>query len=165
MFQVLLAGSVSVVGSITASAVLLLILTNLLTRAENWLLRPPHGLKSLVSLIGVSIWLMVTMGVAILPWSLVFLWLEAVPDFESAVYFAAVTFTTVGYGDVVLVAGTRLLSGLCAANGLLMFGLFTAFLIEFVRRLRQAQRVSDPDGNPDYFETQGESASNRDTRL
>ncbi len=62
--------------------------------------------------------------------------------FEPARYFSVVSFTTLGFGDIVLAAEWRLLSGLSAANGLLVFGLSTAFLVEFLTRLRQAQSNS-----------------------
>jgi hypothetical protein len=41
-----------------------------------------------------------------------------------------VSFTTVGYGDVVLEPGWRLLAGMTSTHGLLIFGIFTAFLVE-----------------------------------
>jgi voltage-gated potassium channel Kch len=31
-----------------------------------------------------------------------YLWSDAIPDLASALYFSAVTYTTTGYGDVVL---------------------------------------------------------------
>jgi hypothetical protein len=46
-----------------------------------------------------------------------------------------VSFTTLGFGDVTLPHDWRLLSGIIAANGLILFGLNTAFLIEILNRL------------------------------
>ena len=46
-----------------------------------------------------------------------------------------VSFTTVGYGDVVAKHGWRILSSFVAVNGLLAFGVFTAVLIEIIRGL------------------------------
>jgi hypothetical protein len=57
------------------------------------------------------------------------------PTLEEAVYFSMVSFTTVGYGDVVVDKGWRILSGFVAINGLLAFGIFTAVLIEVIRSL------------------------------
>jgi len=58
---------------------------------------------------------------------------------EPALYFSVVSFTTLGFGDVVLTPQWRLLPGMSAANGLLIFGLSTAFLVEFFTHLRKAQ--------------------------
>jgi CBS domain containing-hemolysin-like protein len=48
------------------------------------------------------------------------------------VYFSGVTFTSLGYGDVVLPRQVRLLAPLQAANGLMMFGISTALFIACV---------------------------------
>ncbi|MEM9736953.1 MAG: ion channel, partial [Pseudomonadota bacterium] len=52
-----------------------------------------------------------------------------------ALYFSVVAFTTLGFGDVLLPQEWRLLAGLSAANGLLIFGVSTAFLVEVFRRV------------------------------
>tara|TARA_R110000787_G_scaffold79781_3_gene174207 strand:+ start:538 stop:975 length:438 start_codon:yes stop_codon:yes gene_type:complete len=143
MLQNLIAASLAVFGAIAISTILIGLLAQVLTRMELWLCTPPFGVKTVISLAGVSAWLLVTMGLSVLPWSFAFLWIGAFPNLETAVYFTSVTYTTLGYGDVVLPLESRGLSGLCAANGLLMFGLFTAFLVEFLRRLRQAHQSAE----------------------
>jgi voltage-gated potassium channel Kch len=55
--------------------------------------------------------------------------LDLFDDAETALYFSGVTFTSLGYGDVVLPRPARLLAPLEAATGLLMFGIITAVLI------------------------------------
>ncbi|WP_245513499.1 MULTISPECIES: ion channel [unclassified Mesorhizobium] len=50
-------------------------------------------------------------------------------------YFSGVTFTSLGYGDVVLVGRMRLLAPLQAANGLMMFGVTTALFIAAVQHV------------------------------
>lgn len=42
--------------------------------------------------------------------------------FADLVYFSIITYTSVGYGDVVPLGGLRLISGVEALNGLLMIG-------------------------------------------
>lgn len=59
-------------------------------------------------------------------WALLYRVLGAFEDFETAMYFSGVTFTSLGYGDVVLDGPIRLLGPLQAANGLMMFGITTA---------------------------------------
>lgn len=60
----------------------------------------------------------------------------AVSDFETALYFSTVTFTTLGYGDVVLDSKWRLFGAIEGGNGLILFGWSTAFLLSVTSRLR-----------------------------
>ena len=60
----------------------------------------------------------------------------ALPDFETALYFSTTSFTTLGYGDVVLDRQWRLLGAIEGANGLLLFGWSTAFLFSVTSRMR-----------------------------
>lgn len=53
---------------------------------------------------------------------------------EKAVYFSFVTFTTLGYGDITLSEGWRLLSGIQALNGILLVGWSTALIFSVVQR-------------------------------
>ena len=66
-------------------------------------------------------------------WALVFLLTGEVTNIESALYFSTVTFTTVGYGDVILSEQWRLLGSIESANGMLLFGWSTAFIFEIMR--------------------------------
>ncbi len=56
---------------------------------------------------------------------------------EAALYFSFVTFTTLGYGDIILDEGWRLLSGVEALNGLLLLGWTTAMMFTVVQKLWQ----------------------------
>lgn len=47
--------------------------------------------------------------------------------FEDLVYFSTITYTSVGFGDVVPLGGLRLISGIEALNGLLMIGWSASF--------------------------------------
>ena len=57
---------------------------------------------------------------------------------EEALYFSFVTFTTLGYGDITLSDGWRLLSGIQALNGILLVGWTTALLFSVVQRMWRA---------------------------
>ena len=52
-------------------------------------------------------------------------WRGAMPDFTTAAYFSAVTYTTTGYGDLLLPEERRLVGGVEALTGILMCGLST----------------------------------------
>jgi hypothetical protein len=65
-----------------------------------------------------------------------YLALGALPDIETAIYFSTASFTTIGYGDVVLDRQWRLVGAIEGANGLLLFGWSTAFLFSVISRMR-----------------------------
>ena len=81
-------------------------------------------------------------------WAVAFLILGAISGLEPALYFSMVTYTTLGYGDVLLGEQWRLLSSFEAANGIMMFGWTTALVIAVVQRtyakeLQRAYRKED----------------------
>jgi len=74
----------------------------------------------------VEVWLYASLYLAI----------GALKDLETAVYFSTTSFTTIGYGDVVLSEQWRLVGAIEGANGLLLFGWSTAFLFSVISRMR-----------------------------
>ena len=84
---------------------------------------------------GVVILMFLASLMEVLVWAVTYLTLNAIQGFERALYFSMVTFTTLGYGDVVLAEQWRLLSSFEAANGIIMFGWTTAIVIAAVQRL------------------------------
>lgn len=106
---------------------------------RGWLLRPPHRPK-LMLVVFVSAFFalgIVTTGVWI--WAIAYRLLGVFDTMEASIYFSLVSFTTLGYGDILLTHQWRILGGMAAANGLLNFGLVTALLVEALRHLRISQ--------------------------
>jgi hypothetical protein len=94
----------------------------------------PHPWRAIFLQISIlMIVLMIGNIVQVAFWALLYSLLGAFEDFETAVYFSGVTFTSLGYGDVVLDGRMRLLAPLQAANGLMMFGITTALFIAAVQ--------------------------------
>lgn len=77
--------------------------------------------------------LMVGNVVQVVFWAWLYSALGAFSDFETAVYFSGVTFTSLGYGDVTLEGRVRQLAPLQAANGLMMYGITTALFFAIVQ--------------------------------
>jgi hypothetical protein len=69
-------------------------------------------------------------------WALVLWGAGAVHALEPALYFALVCFSTLGLGDITLGSDWRLLSAMIAANGFLMFGWATAYIVDLIRLTR-----------------------------
>lgn len=59
--------------------------------------------------------------------------------FEAALYFSTSSFTTVGYGEIVLHSRWRIVSAIQSANGFIMLGWSTVFLISVLSRLRSVE--------------------------
>jgi hypothetical protein len=69
-------------------------------------------------------------------YAILYFTIGAVPDFESALYFSTVAFSSLGYGDIVLSHEWRLVSAIEAVNGLILIGWSTAFLLSLMGKLR-----------------------------
>lgn len=110
-----------------------------LTLGHAWLTRPPHRAKLMLVLCATALWVLMQMTVAVWLWALTFLGLGVFGSLEESVYFALVTFTTLGFGDILLPVEWRLLGGMAALNGLLNIGLMTAAMVETLRQLRLQQ--------------------------
>lgn len=139
MLYQLFLGSVLILASILCGALAFLALETALTRLRPWTLRPPHTLKLTLVLLGAVTVILGVLTASVWIWALAFLWLGVFEALEPAIYFSIVAFTTLGFGDVILPEQWRILGGMTAANGLLTMGLFTALLVEVLRRVRTEQ--------------------------
>jgi hypothetical protein len=74
-------------------------------------------------------------------WALVYLVSDVFPALEPALYFSTVTYTTLGYGDLVVGPDWRILASIQAANGVIMFGWTTGIIIAAVQRLYGTTRA------------------------
>ncbi len=68
-------------------------------------------------------------------WALLFVFLGEFQDYATAFYHSSVNFTSLGYGDIVMSERWRLLGGIEAANGVLMFGLTASSLLAVMNNL------------------------------
>ena len=86
-------------------------------------------------LIQVAWWLVLLHLAEIAVWALFYWWQKCLPDAESSFYFSAVTYTTLGYGDVVLPKEWRAIGSVEGLTGILMCGLSTGFFFAVMSRL------------------------------
>jgi voltage-gated potassium channel len=72
------------------------------------------------------------------------------PDFETALYFSTTSYTTIGFGDVVLPRAWRMLGGIEGVTGVLLCGLSTAFVFAIVNAMFQMrlQRRNPTEPSP-----------------
>jgi len=116
MFLQILIGSIVVGLTIMVEAAFVSIASIVLSRKNDWIARGPDALKITFVLAAVVIWLLGAISVVIWIWAGLFLALGVFSALEPALYFSAVTFTTLGYGDIVVGSEWRLLTGIVAAN-------------------------------------------------
>jgi hypothetical protein len=69
-------------------------------------------------------------------------------DFETSLYFSLTSFTTIGYGDVLLPQRWRLLGAIEGISGVLLCGLSTAFIFAVMGamlqfRMQQQAKLSE----------------------
>ena len=84
-------------------------------------------------------WLVLLHLIEISIWGLFYLWRGLVTDVETAFYFSGVTYTTIGYGDVVLAKPWRLLGPIEGLMGVLMCGLSTGYFFVVASRIYQSR--------------------------
>lgn len=97
-------------------------------------------------LIRIAGWLILLHLIEISLWALLYAWRQAMPDLQAAFYFSAVTYTTTGYGDLVLPEAWRLVGGIEALTGILMCGWSTGFFFAVVNRMYRS-RQAETTGN------------------
>ncbi len=137
-------GSVVICLSIVVEGIFIMIATNTLQHLNKWLEKGRRAPKMALAIISITLWLLAAHSIAVWMWAFTYYWLGTFATLEPALYFSIVSFTTLGFGDIILPVETRLLSGLSAANGMIAFGLSTAFLVEVLIRIRKAHLAGGP---------------------
>ncbi len=112
------------------------------------IIRHTHIAENIVKKVCRPFWQAITAGMVVVAvflvqiihiwlWALLYIILGCAPlaNFSDALYFATVTYTTLGYGDIILEPSFRMLSGVEAANGFLLFGWTAAFIFEIISQL------------------------------
>lgn len=88
-------------------------------------------------------WLFLSICLQATLWALVYIAnpdITSLPDAKTAFYFSMVTYTSLGYGDIVLTGDWRAMSAIQAANGLIIFGWTTALIFAFIQMIQERRR-------------------------
>ncbi|MFZ1773833.1 MAG: ion channel [Rhizobiaceae bacterium] len=102
------------------------------THATGWMVARfrLHGRRSRIfAMVSVVYGIFAILTVEIWLWATCYILIGAFQDFPSALYFSTITFSTVGYGDLVPDVHWRLFAALEGVNGFLLIGWSTAYLI------------------------------------
>ena len=79
-------------------------------------------------------------------WAAFYRWWNLFPDYETSLYFSLTSYTTIGYGDVVLPEKWRLLGAIEGISGVLLCGLSTAYIFVVLISLFQFRTRQPGDG-------------------
>ena len=105
---------------------------------------PPTHFWPITGLLVAMIWFLLLLHVAeILVWGSFYLWWECLPDAEAAFYFSGVTYSSIGYGDLVLATPWRLLAPIEGLTGILMCGLSTGLFFAVVSHIHSGATHTD----------------------
>ena len=111
-----------------------------------WLARLRRVLESRSTYLRVALLLRLFMGIVLLHltqvglWAVVFWRAQELPNLETALYFSLASYTTIGFGDVVVGPRWRLLAGIEGLTGILLVGWSTAFVFAVVNRMYEHSR-------------------------
>jgi len=136
LFQIIF-GLLMTAVTIASGAIAIVLGSEQLRRNTDKLTGANHTIHHIVAVTYVASLLVVTMLINMTLWAIVLLGLGAFAEFETSLYFSMVSFTTLGFGDIILPDEWRLLAGFIAVDGFFLFGLNTAFVFEVLRRLRE----------------------------
>ncbi|MFM1945057.1 MAG: hypothetical protein RI897_4039 [Verrucomicrobiota bacterium] len=109
------------------------------TLAIRWLRQPHRRLDGFINLcllfITVAAGMVLCHLIEIGLWATLYKIQNAIPNLADAIYFSAVTYTTTGYGDLILPPGRRIIGAVEALTGILMCGWSTGFFFAVVSRI------------------------------
>ena len=100
-------------------------------------------LQAAVLMIRFSTLVIVLHFLQILLWSVFYRW-YCLPSWESSFYFSATSYSTVGYGDIVLPRVWRLLGPVESVTGVLMCGISVSCLFALATRLVERESGAPP---------------------
>jgi hypothetical protein len=107
---------------------------------RHWPTAAGAGARRQLVLGGLILIMLTTHMLEIVVWAITLLVTDAVLNFRDAFYYASITYTTLGYEDIVLPRAWRLLSPMMAMAGLFAFGWTTGVLVSIVAQ--STSRVS-----------------------
>jgi voltage-gated potassium channel len=88
-----------------------------------------------------TVWMLVLHLLQVLLWAAFYRW-RCLASWESCFYFSATSYSTVGYGDVVLPPGWRFLGPIESMVGVVLCGISVSVLFAIISRLIDAEAKS-----------------------
>ena len=106
-------------------------------------MREMSALRSAALVVRLAMAVVVLHGLEILLWATFYRW-RCLPSWDSAIYFSASSYSTLGCNDVSLPSTWRMLAPLESVIGVLMCGISASLLFAIVTRLINREERSSP---------------------
>lgn len=103
---------------------------------ENEKFKGPFSLLMGATILLVTVMLVVEAAL----WAGAYVLLGAIPDLKSALLYSLEAMTTFGHADVFLASHWRMMGALEALNGVILFGLSTAYLFSLIQGVYEQQK-------------------------
>lgn len=132
MFNQLLLGAFIITLTIVVQVVILGTLANFFSWIKKLFATGYRAINNILVMVVSVLWLVLGITINTWIWAVTLLWIGEFHDIETALYYSITSFTTLGYGDLILTEQWRIFGALSAVNGLIVFGLNTAFLVELM---------------------------------
>ena len=102
-------------------------------------------MRQFVTILGAAFGLFALHTVEIWLYAALYVVVHALHNFDDSLYFSTTTYTTLGYGDVILTKKWRLVGAIESANGIILLGWSTAFFVSVINRIRLFEHELAPD--------------------
>ncbi len=129
--MILLAFILTLLTAAIHSAASLWALTRFASRDRN---APNSAIRVVVGIAFLVTFLLVAHLVEAGVWAAGYFWSRTLTEPSTALYFSLASYTTVGYGDVVLDHGSRIVGPIESVVGVLMMGWSTAIIVHVVQK-------------------------------
>ncbi len=135
----LLVGVAATFCTVVIHALILITIVHLVRRQWRLGHAGVHFWSDVIFVAGTTLMALAAHLIEIAAWAGVFILCNEFTRFSAALYYSAVSYTSLGDSDVITSASWKLLGPLETADGMLMFGVSTAMLFAVIQRLVQTR--------------------------
>ncbi len=129
MLTNLLLGTWLVAVTVVIHTIGLVAVSGLMQRIIRWFRLHSHISGKTVAMVATVLGIFLLHTIEVWVWAVAFFETGATATFKDALYFSTVTFSTVGYGDIVLDHAWRQFGAIEGINGFILIGWSTAYLV------------------------------------
>jgi hypothetical protein len=129
MLANLFLGTLLICATVMMHTIGLITLSRLTPRYVRWFRLHRHVAGQSIALTGTVLGIFLLHTLEVWVWAIAYVLTHAIEEFEAALYFSTVTFSTVGFGDVRPSLAWRQFASLEAIDGFILIGWSIAYLV------------------------------------
>lgn len=133
LFQQIIWGSMYLSGSLLLETIMLVWCVDALRKHSRKSQARHPSFRNLTTMMIAIGFIIVAHTAQVWVWAAKLMTYDIFADWNTALYFAIATYTTLGYGDIILEPDLRIFAAFAAMTGMLAFGISTAFLVSVTR--------------------------------